>query len=233
MCAPAAPWTTGASGPSRTARCGLRSADSSGMNGRPAPSGRLACGPSSATRAGGSTTTRSTARRSTSRMAGRGPSGRPGSAAASRGRISRFRRESLQEVLYRQYLQWIAHEQWGDARQRSAGLRVAGRLSVRRCRRKRRRVGEPGPLLVRRVGGRAPGCVQRERPELAIARLSLGRDARARLRVVRRPRETGLGPVRPVPRGSRRRTLQVVGLPARRPGGSLRTRGRGGAGCAG
>ena len=107
------------------------------------------------------------------------------------------------------------------------------RLPVRRCRRKRRRVGEPGPLLVRRVGGRAARCVQRGRPELAIARLSLGRDARARLRVVRRPRATGVGPVRPLPRGSRRRTLQVVGLPARRPGGSLRTRGRGGAGCAG
>ena len=42
------------------------------------------------------------------------------------GAISRFQRESSQEILYRQYLQWIAHEQWGDARQRSAGLRVAG-----------------------------------------------------------------------------------------------------------
>jgi 4-alpha-glucanotransferase len=37
-----------------------------------------------------------------------------------------FERESGQEILFRQYLQWIAHEQWQKARQQSPGLRVSG-----------------------------------------------------------------------------------------------------------
>ena len=40
--------------------------------------------------------------------------------------IAAFRRESGQEILYRQYLQWIAHEQWAQARRQSPGLRVSG-----------------------------------------------------------------------------------------------------------
>ena len=40
--------------------------------------------------------------------------------------LSAFRRESAQEILFRQYLQWIAHEQWRLARQQSPGLRVSG-----------------------------------------------------------------------------------------------------------
>ena len=40
--------------------------------------------------------------------------------------IAAFRRESAQEILFRQYLQWIAHEQWLNARRESPGLRVAG-----------------------------------------------------------------------------------------------------------
>jgi 4-alpha-glucanotransferase len=42
------------------------------------------------------------------------------------GAISAFRGESGQEVLYRQYLQWIAHEQWARGRRQSPGLRVSG-----------------------------------------------------------------------------------------------------------
>ena len=50
--------------------------------------------------------------------------GVPGS---RRGRRSpRSRRESAQEILFRQYLQWIAHEQWLHARRESPGVRVAG-----------------------------------------------------------------------------------------------------------
>ena len=37
-----------------------------------------------------------------------------------------FRRESAQEILFRQYLQWLAHGQWLEARQQSPGLRVSG-----------------------------------------------------------------------------------------------------------
>ena len=43
-----------------------------------------------------------------------------------KGALSAFRRESAQEILFRQYLQWIAHEQWSAARQQSPGLRVSG-----------------------------------------------------------------------------------------------------------
>jgi 4-alpha-glucanotransferase len=40
--------------------------------------------------------------------------------------LAAFRRESGQEILFRQYLQWIAHEQWMTARAQSPGLRVSG-----------------------------------------------------------------------------------------------------------
>ena len=40
--------------------------------------------------------------------------------------VAAFRRESGQEILFRQYLQWIAHEQWLKARHQSPGLRVSG-----------------------------------------------------------------------------------------------------------
>jgi 4-alpha-glucanotransferase len=40
--------------------------------------------------------------------------------------LSTFRRESAMEILFRQYLQWIAHEQWRLAREQSPGLRVSG-----------------------------------------------------------------------------------------------------------
>jgi 4-alpha-glucanotransferase len=43
-----------------------------------------------------------------------------------RAALSALRRESAQEILFRQYLQWIAHEQWQHARQQSPGLRVSG-----------------------------------------------------------------------------------------------------------
>ena len=43
-----------------------------------------------------------------------------------RAAVAAFRRESGQEILFRQYLQWIAHEQWLKARQQSPGLRVSG-----------------------------------------------------------------------------------------------------------
>jgi 4-alpha-glucanotransferase len=40
--------------------------------------------------------------------------------------VAAFRQESGQEILFRQYLQWIAHEQWAQARHGSPGLRVSG-----------------------------------------------------------------------------------------------------------
>jgi 4-alpha-glucanotransferase len=40
--------------------------------------------------------------------------------------LSHLRRESAQEVLYRQYLQWIAHTQWLAAREEAAPIRISG-----------------------------------------------------------------------------------------------------------
>jgi 4-alpha-glucanotransferase len=40
--------------------------------------------------------------------------------------VARLRRESGQEVLYRQYLQWIAQTQWLTARGQAAPIRIAG-----------------------------------------------------------------------------------------------------------
>ncbi len=40
--------------------------------------------------------------------------------------LSRFARDAWQEVAYRQYLQWIAQEQWRAARARAGSLRIAG-----------------------------------------------------------------------------------------------------------
>lgn len=50
----------------------------------------------------------------------------PGVRDRDRAALSRMRRESAQEMLYRQYLQWIAHTQWSDARALAAQVRLAG-----------------------------------------------------------------------------------------------------------
>ena len=43
-----------------------------------------------------------------------------------RATLDRVRRESAEEILFRQYLQWIGHEQWAAARAAAPGLRVSG-----------------------------------------------------------------------------------------------------------
>jgi 4-alpha-glucanotransferase len=40
--------------------------------------------------------------------------------------LARLRRESRTEILYRQYLQWMAHTQWCEARRQAQGIRVFG-----------------------------------------------------------------------------------------------------------
>ncbi len=42
------------------------------------------------------------------------------------GALAEARRQHGREVLYRQYLQWIAHEQWRDARRQAGGVRIIG-----------------------------------------------------------------------------------------------------------
>jgi 4-alpha-glucanotransferase len=50
----------------------------------------------------------------------------PGVRDRERASLDRVRRESADEILFRQYLQWIAHGQWAAARASSPGLRVSG-----------------------------------------------------------------------------------------------------------
>ncbi len=122
----AARWTTGASGRSRTGRCGRRSGRFPGTSGG---------------------TNRTRARqlrafiseqawwlddyalyRAAQHLAGGQPWTEWPAAFRDheRAALAAFRRESAQEILFRQYLQWIAHEQWRQARQQSPGLRVSG-----------------------------------------------------------------------------------------------------------
>ncbi len=42
------------------------------------------------------------------------------------GALAEARRQHGREVLYRQYLQWIAHEQWREARRQAGGVRIIG-----------------------------------------------------------------------------------------------------------
>ena len=49
-----------------------------------------------------------------------------GVGARERESLARIRRESSEEILFRQYLQWIAHEQWAAARRQAPGLLVSG-----------------------------------------------------------------------------------------------------------
>ena len=71
---------------------------------------------SSARRPGGSTTTPVPRASTRARASGRGPSGRRRCSGASRRRIDRARRELADEVLFHQYLQWLADAQWQRAR---------------------------------------------------------------------------------------------------------------------
>jgi 4-alpha-glucanotransferase len=51
------------------------------------------------------------------------PAGLRGREAQS---VAQFRQEAAEEILYRQYLQWIAQDQWRAARARAGDVRVAG-----------------------------------------------------------------------------------------------------------
>ena len=68
-------------------------------------------------RRGGSTTTRSSARCIASTTSGRGRNGRRRCATATPHALAAARARLADEIRYRQYLQWVAGEQWRAARQ--------------------------------------------------------------------------------------------------------------------
>ena len=94
--------------------------------------------------------------------------------AASRRRSIARAASSRDEVLFYQYLQWLADTQWQRARERTHGVAAVRRSAVHGRRRQRRRLGAAGPVPSRRVGRRAARRVQRDRPGLGHAALSTG-----------------------------------------------------------
>ena len=132
----------------------------------------------SASRRGGSRTTRSSARihaREDERPWTEWPEALQRREPAA---IDRARRELAREVLFQQYLQWLAGAQWQDARAPRARRRAVRRSAVHGRRRQRRRLGAAASVPARRVGRRAARRLQRDRPGLGHAGLPVGRDRR-------------------------------------------------------
>ena len=115
---------------------------------------------------------------------------------ASRQRSAAFRRESGQEILFRQYLQWIAHEQWLQARQQSPGLRVSGDFPFGVAADSADVWANQDLFSFDGSVGAPPDAFSEDGQnwQLPVYRWDVMRDAR--LRVVRRPRPAGVGPVR-------------------------------------
>jgi len=72
-----------------------------------------------------------------------------------KGALSAFRRESAQEILFRSTSSGLRTKTVVEGAAAVARPARLGRLPVRRGRRQRRRVVQPSPLLIRRVGRRA------------------------------------------------------------------------------
>ena len=165
-----------------------------------------------ASRPGGSTTTRCSGRRSTSPTAGRGREWPAACAIDERTALSRFRRElGAGHPLPAVPAVDRARHSGGRRAEQSPGVACLGRLPVRRGRRQRRRVGEPATCS----RSTAPSARRPTRSartartgQLPVYRWDAMRDAR--LRVVRRPSPARVGPLRRLPRRSRRRALPDV-----------------------
>ncbi len=93
--------------------------------------------------------------------------------------IDRARRELADEVLFEQYLQWLAGSQWRRARRACPRRRAVRRSAVHGRQRQRRRLGAPAPVPPRYVGRRAARRVQRDRTGLGHAGLPMGARSRA------------------------------------------------------
>ena len=127
------------------------------------------------------------------------------------------------EILFYQYLQWLADEQWQDARDGGGAGRALRRLPVHGGHRQRRRVGAPAPVPLRRDRRRPARRVQRHRAGLGSAGLPLGRHGPRRLPLAAPARQAQRAPVRRLPHRSPRRLLPHVLAAARQRGGQLRS----------
>ena len=128
-------------------------------------------------------------------------------------------RELSRDVLFYQYLQWLARlAVAGCARDgRRARRRAVRRSAVHGRRRQRRRLGAAGPVPARRVGRRAARRVQRHRAGLGHAGLPLGRRSRADdFRWLRERARRSARSLRRLPRRSPRRLLPHLRPAARR-----------------
>jgi 4-alpha-glucanotransferase len=105
--------------------------------------------------------------------------------------IERARGELAEEMLYRQYVQWIAGEQWAAARAAARDIAVFGDL----------------PFA---VGAETARRIQRDRAGLAAAGVSMGRAGRPRLQAAARSRDALRQPVRRLPRRPPGRVLPHV-----------------------
>ena len=121
-------------------------------------------------------------------------------------------RESLQrEILFHQYTQWLADEQWADAREALGDVAAVRRLA-------RSWSAPTAPTSGRnqhlfrfdRTDGHAARCVQRHRAGLGPARLSLGRDGARRSPLAAPARAAHEPAVRRLSRRSSRRLLPHV-----------------------
>ena len=104
----------------------------------------------------------------------RGPNGPRSFAIASRLRLHSARERLDGQILFYQYVQWIASRQWQAIRAGYERDRNPRRFSVHGDARQRRRLEPPARFPARRVGRHAARCVQRNRPGMGTAAVQLG-----------------------------------------------------------
>ena len=106
------------------------------------------------------------------------------------------------EISYYAYLQWLADEQWQQARRDGRLGRHVRRLSVHGQQPQRRRLGAAARVRHRRLGRHAARRVLRDRPGLGTAGVSLGCRSRLQLQLAARSRPPFGGALRRVPHRS-------------------------------
>ena len=145
------------------------------------------------------------------RRACRGPTGpMPLRDPASPTRSTMRARHCSDEILFRQYTQWLADEQWASARARSATSRLFGDLPFMVG-------GDSADVWAHqhvfrfdRVDGHAARCLQRHRAGLGPARLQLGGDGARRSPLAATARAANEPAVRRLSRRPSRRLLPHV-----------------------
>ena len=94
---------------------------------------------------------------------------------------ARGARDALQrEILYHQYTQWLADEQWAEAREALGEIRLFGDVPFMVGADSADVWAQPAHVPLRRTVGHAARCLQRHRAGLGPARLQLGGDGARR-----------------------------------------------------